>query len=303
MPVEIVTEVHRVSDPVERNRVITAGYHRLSEEMATKVGRSDANWLTFGTWASFSAGRFIRGEVAPVRWGADSVAEGNMAIICDVGPRFERFLRLCESVAPKHLVEAVSEDDLLTESRQLAEAFSCYAEVCSLRDSETSQLGEVEGRAPRNVDASSPLDSDRQRAELLLRANILIGHHEQYFADSFIDDAIPLGGLAGILGTRFVKITIPEGDLDVCQDVPRPRYLNGRQWPEVLTGLADRRLLGLLDEYGQDPASTRHSNAPTWESFEERMGFIACFFRAYQRDQSLYQRPPGLPPVAAGVSG
>lgn len=271
MALDVVTVVRRVSDPVERNRVITAGYHRLSAEMATKVGRSDANWLTFGTWASFSAGRFIRGEVAPVRWGAESVAEGNLAIICDVAPRFERFLRLCESVPVKYLVEAVSEDDLLTESRQLAEAFTCYAEACDLHD------------------------ADHQRAELLLRANILIGHHEQFFADSFIDDAIPLGGLAGILGTRFVKITIPEGDLDVCQDVPRPRYLNGRQWPDVLTGLADRRLLDLLEGYGQDTASARHSNAPTWESFEERMGFIACFFRAYQRDPTLFQRPPGVP--------
>jgi hypothetical protein len=268
--VDVVSEVRRVNDPVERNRVITAGYHRLSAEMATKVGRSDANWLTFGTWASFSAGKFIRGEVGPVRWGAESVAEGNLAIISDVAPRFERFLQLSETVPWKNMIEAVSEDDLLTESRQLAEAFTCYAEAGALPD------------------------SDRRRAELLLRANILIGHHEQYFADSFIDDAIPLGGLAGILGTRFVKITIPEGDLDVCRDVPRPRYLNGKQWPEVLTGLADRRLLELLAEYGQDSASARHSDAPTWESFEERMGFIACFFRAYQRDQSLFQRPPGL---------
>ena len=278
MAVDVVTEVRRVDDPVERNRVITANYHRLSAEMATKVGRSDANWLTFGTWASFSAGRFIRGEIAPVRWGAASVAEGNLAIICDVAPRFERFLGLCESVPAKHMVEAVSEDDLLTESRQLAEAFTCYAEACDLRD------------------------ADRERAELLLRANILVGHHEQYFADSFIDDAIPLGGLAGILGTRFVKITIPEGDLDVCQDVPRPRYLDGRQWPEALSELADRRLLDLLDDYGQDSASARHSNAPTWESFNERMGFIACFFRAYQRDDSLFQRPPGLPPEGTSIS-
>ena len=73
-------------DPVFRNRLITAAYDDLSREIASLLGEVDANWLTFGKWASFTAGRFIRGEGAPVRWGAGKVAEGNIAIICDIAP-------------------------------------------------------------------------------------------------------------------------------------------------------------------------------------------------------------------------
>ena len=44
-----------------RNRLITSAYDDLSRETATLLGEIDANWLTFGKWASFTAGRFIRG--------------------------------------------------------------------------------------------------------------------------------------------------------------------------------------------------------------------------------------------------
>ena len=271
-----VDDALSIPDAVVRNYAITRVYHQMSERVAGVVGRTDANWLTFGAWASATAGRFIRGEGAPVRWGAPAVAEGNAAIIADVGPRFARFLDLAGTHAPERLREAVAAERLLAETDELAEAFDSYAVL-------------AEGGAARS-DAD-----DARRAELMLRANLLVAHHEQRFADGFIDEAIPLGGVAGILATRFVSIGIPDGDLDVCRSLPRPSYLTGRQWPDVLETIQDARVRDLLRSYGQTVGDASESAAPSWEDFDERMGFIACFFRAYQRDPGLFALPPDVP--------
>lgn len=276
-----VDDALAIPDPVARNYAITRLYHQLSEQFAHVVGHADASWLTFGAWASATAGRFIRGEGAPVRWGAAAVAQGNAAIIADVGPRFGRFLELAEDREPDRLRDAAAAEPLLSESDELAEAFSCYSALAA--------------------SAADGADSDdAHRAELMLRANLLVAHHEQRFADAFIDDAIPLGGVAGILATRFVSIGIPDGDLDVCRSVPRPSYLSGPQWPSVLQTIDDARVRALLVSYGQPVDDASESAAPTWEEFDERMGFIACFFRAYQRDPALFALPPDVPRVAAG---
>ena len=272
MQTDLDQRLNAISDPVQRNYVITGEYHALSSALADRLGRTDANWLTFGAWASHSAGKFIRGDSLPVRWGQDAVAAGNLAIICDIGPRFARFLDLIDSLPLDDLADAVQAEVLLTESTFLAEAFACYATALPLA-------------------SATDRDSRCRRAQLILRANILVAHHEQDFADPLVDAAIPLGGLAGILGTRFVKITTPDGELDVCCDVPHPGYLAGEQWPEDLIELTDPRLIALVRGYGQSLMTTRASNAPTWESLYERMGYIACFFRAYQQDSRLFAPP------------
>jgi hypothetical protein len=59
--------------------------------------------------------------------------------------------------------------------------------------------------------------------------------------------------------------------------------------------LRDQRLVELARRYGLDDSSARHSGARSWEDFYERMGFIFCFFRAYQRDPLLRGMPPGVP--------
>ena len=74
-----------------------------------------------------------------------------------------------------------------------------------------------------------------------------------------------------------------------------PGYLGGEQWPTALRALRDPRLVELARAYGQDVDSARRSNATSWEHFEERMGYIFCFFRAYQRDPALRGLPPDVP--------
>lgn len=53
------------SDPVLRNLLITQCYFELSEALGGLLGFENANWCTFATWASKTAGRFIRKEDCP----------------------------------------------------------------------------------------------------------------------------------------------------------------------------------------------------------------------------------------------
>jgi hypothetical protein len=53
------------AQPVLRNLLITQSYHDLSEAMRSRTGGSAINWCTLGTWASKTAGRFIRDEEIP----------------------------------------------------------------------------------------------------------------------------------------------------------------------------------------------------------------------------------------------
>src|SRR5438552_1558097 len=48
------------NDAVRRNLLITQCYHDLSAELARVLGGGNANWCTFATWASRTAGGFIR---------------------------------------------------------------------------------------------------------------------------------------------------------------------------------------------------------------------------------------------------
>lgn len=60
-----VDRISALQDPVERNHQITQGYHDLSNALGDLLGRENANWSTFGVWASKQAGQTIRQEDAP----------------------------------------------------------------------------------------------------------------------------------------------------------------------------------------------------------------------------------------------
>lgn len=53
------------AEPVRRNLLITQCYHDLSVGLAGVLGDENANWCTFATWASKTAGGFIREDEVP----------------------------------------------------------------------------------------------------------------------------------------------------------------------------------------------------------------------------------------------
>ncbi|WP_437616607.1 hypothetical protein WMF20_22155 [Sorangium sp. So ce834] len=66
-----VQAVIELSDqPVLRNLLITQCYYEISAELVKLLGGGNAHWCTFATWASKTAGRFIRNEEVPsvLRW-------------------------------------------------------------------------------------------------------------------------------------------------------------------------------------------------------------------------------------------
>jgi len=53
------------AQPLLRNLLITQGYHDVSQMLRARTGGVDINWCTLGSWASKTAGRFIRDEQLP----------------------------------------------------------------------------------------------------------------------------------------------------------------------------------------------------------------------------------------------
>lgn len=60
-----VASIANIPDPVARNAAITQGYHDISNAMGEILGKENATWSTFATWASKQAGQSIRQEDLP----------------------------------------------------------------------------------------------------------------------------------------------------------------------------------------------------------------------------------------------
>jgi hypothetical protein len=60
-----VDAIVRMADPVLRNLHITQTYHVLKVALTDVFGEEDVNWCGFSTWASKTAGAFIRQDVLP----------------------------------------------------------------------------------------------------------------------------------------------------------------------------------------------------------------------------------------------
>ncbi len=262
-------------DPVRRNRMITRCYLDIALALADVVGRRDLTWFAFGAWASGTAGATIRRESALIdRDTAAHIAAGNLAIIANVAPAGLAWLREVEREGSptERALEQTLTDPMFAGAPHLASAIGCYHAAAAL------------GGIPTGA---------KDAAELMLLGNLRIGEHEQALVDTFIDAAMPLGGPFGLITTRFVSISTPDGDLDVCRDVPAPSYLAPAFFPADLCDLRHAELLVACTAYGQSPGSdVSASNAWIWEDFVDRMGFIFTFLRAYQQDARYFEVPP-----------
>jgi hypothetical protein len=76
----------------------------------------------------------------------------------------------------------------------------------------------------------------------------------------------------------------PDQELRLGRDLTRP-------FPEALRTLTDPELLKLLQLFEAAPDSEDQSRVKDWADIKDRMGFIACLFRAYIDDRNLYDSP------------
>ncbi len=209
-------------DPVIRNLQITQSYSELSLALTARTGYS-ANWCTFAAWASKQAGQSIRkqdfqrtlerlfrettealraAEEQAVRarlvsaerdpqafkarvLGAmdfrlavdrvsDAVARGNKKVFEEIGREFARF-----------------EAEFLNDSEPNPEKLERFC--ATLRPGEPPDGQRYLSQALRRYYRSFFVDDVRQRAELLLTANLEIGFHEQTRLQPEIAEALDAG--------------------------------------------------------------------------------------------------------------
>ena len=329
---------------VLRNLQVTQGYHQLTLGMQRVIGRSNVNWPAFATHASKTAGYAIRQEVLPgpmtntlLRFAgfqktADflsrcmvvngennqpclnnrpgqfltrigrSVSEGNTIVFAELAYPFSQMI---ETFANDWHYDGGKLEDFLSRFRPgpvqeggqdyLIEAFAAYYHARFTHD--------------RKV-----------KAELVLRANFLVGLHEQIRLQPSIAGAltapaevllkrkmpffsvIPNGtnywvqvtdfsrDIAAALATNaFMYISVPSGILSLSSDVRSPVGV-GRFPAELLT-LTDFRLRQLAKQWDGGLDTLAGSAATNWARLEDRMRFIIDMFRSYQQNYSLYESP------------
>jgi hypothetical protein len=194
-------QIAALGDPVLRNYMISQRYHDLSVVLARTVAGPNANWCTFATWASKTAGDSIRDEEVPhfvldllradqqlhallERWldrsrepahaggllavvrdtlarVSSQVAAGNRKVFAELAPLFARFIECFDA---RHVI-----DDA---------AFERFAS--SLLPGATEQGGQALLRRAFSAYRNASRERDvRRRAEWMLLANCLVGLHEQ----------------------------------------------------------------------------------------------------------------------------
>jgi len=197
-----VTRIAQSSDPVLRNLLITQCYHLLSADLAAVIHPGSANWSTFATWASRTAGISIRDEEVP-RLLLGLLRDG-ARLRPRVGPVFAFIYRHTaakidvfeQARATIARVSAEVADGNRKVFAELAPLFVRFVEVmagptatrderldafvATLRPGPSDQDGQdVLRLAFRNYAAAAAEDAPAAKAQLILLANCQIGLHEQ----------------------------------------------------------------------------------------------------------------------------
>jgi hypothetical protein len=323
-----VQRIAAIRSPVLRNLQITYAYSLLAAEITARSGQG-ANWCTFATWASRQAGRTIRGEDAigflqdrlhadrellhPLqsigRWllrrglfdptsrlgrimgrlhtpfdaveaASNAVARGNLKVFAEIGYEFARYL---------------SGDEFAVEEPLLQVAFACYDEAFATED-------------------------PKRRAELMLRANLCIGLHEQTRLQPEIGEALdapyitaeelgrmlcgtsrprlaravgvlaqPVQGYVArfsreIITHSFMVLSLPGRILALGTHLPDA-------YPAALHELVDEELMVLVSQYEPVAPAPDDCGAEDWSALEQRMHYIVHLFRAFHAAADLASPP------------
>jgi len=208
-----IERVARLEQPVIRNLWITQHYHSLMGLLADVLGAANANWSTFATWASKTAGQSIRGEEIPPE------IQQLLSEEVNVHDRLNQLLRVVPGAwaeqidplaIPKAVLERVSDQIAVGNLKVFAELAPLFAQFWD-RFSVPERLTEQELDAFVNSLKSGPAEHDgqdslkvaftsyfagartsnaKEKAEYLLYGNLLIGLHEQTRLQAFIAGAI-----------------------------------------------------------------------------------------------------------------
>lgn len=234
-----VARVAGMADPIARNYQITQSYHEISRAMSQRLGPV-ANWCTFATWASRQAGQTIRGEdlsqalkerladvpairqsieaiaqaallkgsrlgqagIAKLIWevvdptaamkrASEAVARGNRKVYAEIAHEFARFMADClgdsayDAEKINRFCGALRPGDPPDGQENLRQAFSRYYLALFEKD-------------------------EKQKAELILLANLECGFHEQTRLQPEIREAMEAAVLDGpLFKSKLLKALFP----------------------------------------------------------------------------------------------
>lgn len=249
-----IQEIVNDGNPVRRNRDITESYYQLSQDMREFLGPdAGANWATWASHASARAGQTIRREDIPLpvkialmavpgvglsrdaaeRYISGQVAEGNKKVFEEIAPVFSRFMETFKDDTSFNQERLDSFLETIPEDKpKLRQAFELYYRA------------KFQARTPE------------EKQDMTLRANVLIGAHEQERLDSHIDAAMPYGTRT-VITEYMMTLPLPGREIDLSEDLPGHRG----------TGASD------------------------WSDYDQRMRMIEAMFTEYHTDPSLFQRP------------
>ncbi len=217
-----VQAVLAIDDRVLRNYWVTQTYSDLAAGLSGLLGPDTANWCTFGTWASDTVGRNIRGEDLP-RWLHDRVVldDGMMGAIRSVneGPQGKSLSDCLHVVTPDHVMAVVREllsacamnlsdgnTEVFAEIAPAAATFiACYtAEQVDHASARSRVLELCEGAPPfegvNRLRAGFSLWCDAReqtdpvaRSQLILAGSLQLGAHEQHHLQGAIAGSMDMG--------------------------------------------------------------------------------------------------------------
>jgi hypothetical protein len=223
-----------------RNLWITQRYHTLMGLLASVIGDENANWSTFATWASKTAGQSIRGEEVPTE--LRQLLGEEMKLQQRIASSLHFPAALIPHFDPLDLPRAVLDEvsrqiaigNLLV-FQELAPLFALFARAFS----EPANLTEVNladfmrelRPGPITTDgqdylktaftayfAAARAGTPKEKAEFTLYGNLLIGLHEQTRLQAYI---------AGALDAPFAERTyeaLLARQVDWLEWVARPTF-------------------------------------------------------------------------------
>ncbi len=346
---EEIDRITQLADAPLRNLFITLQYHDLSRGLASVLGGGNANWSSFATWASKTAGQSIRGEEVPreivLVLREEERFEERFAAVTKPLP-FLRWLELDVDVFDlgRAVMKEVSEQIAIGNLKVFAELAPLFAKFyCTFSNPERRTSAELDdfvalltpGEAKdggqdalklafTSYFAAMRAATRKERAELVLYGNLLIGLHEQTRLQPNIQGGIdaPLSPTvlkelgAGVwllpvfrwlLGRRlsvfhdgvrstwervvtrhFMRLALPDGSsISLAKDVP----VGARAFPVDLDPLHHPELVRLIRTYDPHLDTLKGSGARNWVELGNRMAFIADLFRSRQCDERLFQPP------------
>ncbi|MBZ4399736.1 hypothetical protein OWM54_11505 [Myxococcus sp. MISCRS1] len=254
-----VKAISSIQDPVARNYAITQGYSDLSNALGQMLGKENANWSTFATWASKQAGVSIRNEDMP-RFLTDALQKaGDLA-----GP-----LKKVDDVLRKVGLPALPLGDIAAAGKEALDNVS--GSIAEGNQFVFNEVGQEFARFIETFQGDTSYDAAKaqkyldgfakdkpvlkeafahytkamfekdpnKKAELMLLANDKIGLHEQTQLQGFVEKA--LNSPVHDTFRNVLKQSIESG----INGLPFPARLAGQA--ALKTGLVDAALGPVVD--------------------------------------------------------